>query len=219
MKRSSLTVSRGAGFTLIELLVVIAIIAVRIGLLLPAVQKVREAAARIQCANNLKQIGLATHAIHDTYNALPPLASAGDNNNLAGLSGPYRTTNTGLTIFAWLLPYIEQGNLYNSISSAGGSTPALARTVIKTYICPSDSSSKGNINFGLYPPNSDPNAPYAPPPPGNYAVCNYVANYEVFGSPAGNPPTTAGNARIAASFPDGTSNTVLYGEALGSCGM
>src|SRR5947209_4688707 len=127
-------------FTLIELLVVIAIIAVLVGLLLPAVQKVREAAARSQCANNLKQIGLALHSYHDANNCFPPGYIDGNKNRN---STPDNDVGPGWGWAAFLLPYIEQGNVYNQINfSQGvglGSNTAMPQIALKIYQCPSDS--------------------------------------------------------------------------------
>jgi prepilin-type N-terminal cleavage/methylation domain-containing protein/prepilin-type processing-associated H-X9-DG protein len=121
-------------FTLIELLVVIAIIALLLGLLLPAVQKVRASAARLSCLNNLKQIGLAMHNYHDANQKLPPGYTA---------RGTYvdGTTDTspGWAWGAYILPYLEQDNLYQqfNLSQPVTSSPAI-QTMVKTFLCPSD---------------------------------------------------------------------------------
>jgi prepilin-type N-terminal cleavage/methylation domain-containing protein/prepilin-type processing-associated H-X9-DG protein len=108
---------RKVGFTLIELLVVIAIIAILIGLLLPAVQKVREAAARLQCSNNLHQISLAAHTYHDSFKSLPPGVNISPNainaNPQYVFGAPYAGPYT--SVLAYLLPYVEQGNVYNAL--------------------------------------------------------------------------------------------------------
>src|SRR5881397_425039 len=112
---------RSSAFTLIELLVVIAIIAVLIGLLLPAVQKVREAAARIKCTNNVKQLAIAAHSYHDVAGTMPPYSIA---------SG----AQYGSAHFL-LLPYIEQDNLYRQ---ANGISFNIRTGAVQTFVCPVD---------------------------------------------------------------------------------
>jgi prepilin-type N-terminal cleavage/methylation domain-containing protein/prepilin-type processing-associated H-X9-DG protein len=149
---------RGLGFTLIELLVVIAIIAILIGLLLPAVQKVREAAARMSCSNNLHQLGLALHNFHDSRGFFPS-AGCADGRPLSG--GPWPFPGEGTNWAPYIMPYIEQDNVFNKLtfkgdsgwvnnaSDGGGTTPATssaynnvsisAGVPIKVFRCPSDS--------------------------------------------------------------------------------
>ncbi len=207
---------RSPGFTLIELLVVIAIIGILIALLLPAVQKVRAAAQRIQCANNLKNLGLATHNLSFTYRALPPLTAPRQDMAIT-VAGPFQG-QVGFTVFHWLLPFVEQDALFRmSLGRSGfwGGTPSdPVYYPIKPYLCPADPV-PGN-GRGAYDGIGGPTG---------WGLANYAANYLVFGNPtapdAAGPVIDAnrvqGASTLSNSFPDGTSNTILFTERYGNC--
>ena len=188
---------RRAGFTLIELLVVIAIIAVLIGLLLPAVQKVREAAARMKCQNNLKQIGLATHNYHDANQKLPPFSN-----------WVYQKKETG--IFYLLLPYLEQQNLVNLSKTQHNqgyyfTAPytdycvAIGQNIVPIYLCPSDATNDDHLDKG----SIDNYGPL-------FATGSYAANVLVFDP---NPDSRS----LTNAMPNGTSNTVMFGHQVEYC--
>jgi len=191
--------------------VVIAIIAVLIGLLLPAVQKVREAAARSQCQNNMKQIVLACHNCQSTYNRMPPSYGYWPQSNNAAGAG-----FGGATFF--LLEFIEQGTLYSKCLSRGTNTYSLNRTdnalgnnpgsqVVKTYVCPSDPGVADGMSANSIGTSWGP-----------WGAGCYAMNWQVFGNTdfpvAGSWQNTPS---IASDFPDGTSSTILFAEKYASC--
>ena len=151
---------RRFAFTLIELLVVIAIIAILIGLLVPAVQKVREAAARLQCQNNMKQIVLAAHSYHDAYKRFP-----GNSQDEGGWDWNYQKNRRSWSWLARLLPYLEQGNLFKQANidknTLAQSLPWLA-TGLPVFFCPSDNAAE------LNPSNSRANLQGVPVATSNY---------------------------------------------------
>ena len=208
------------GFTLIELLVVIAIIAVLIGLLLPAVQKVREASARASCSNNLHQIGLALHQYESLFSIFPP-GSLWDNN----------VDDRG-TILIFLLPYIEQDNLYKlynlNVATDGqtypGSPTLLASTVIKTYLCPSDTTPAVWTNGHAVSNYSASNGSCARidnsacPCPSYGTFNSYaLAPYDTPFAPGMGPFNRVGRAVRRAEVTDGLTNTIFFGEVRPEC--
>jgi prepilin-type N-terminal cleavage/methylation domain-containing protein len=244
------------GFTLIELLVVIAIIAVLIGLLLPAVQKVRDAAARTRCQNNIKQLALAAHNYASANNALPPgylgtypnlalalpnTAQAANGNYVvtAAPTPPYQFVG----VEALLLPFIEQGGLYSQLTAAAGSSyfgvktvapfwydnptlRALAEAKIPSLLCPSDDAYASNRAWlAMHTQDTFPNlnAISTAGTGTNIGRTNYVGCAGYLGNIPGNTTqrykgvflnrSALSLAELSAA--DGTSNTFLFGEALG----
>ncbi len=194
-------VSRSA-LTLIELLVVIAIIAVLIGLLLPAIQQVREAAARTQCQNNLKQIGLGLHSYHNANQALPPGYTA---------SGPYvdgaTDTTPGWGWAAYLLPYVEQDLLYHQLNFKQPVQNSLAsRTVAKGYLCPSDLTAGG-----AFPVPDGFGTTICTAGSSSYAACCGGDESDTFG-PDGLGVFYRNSQTRLTDITDGTSLTILIGE-------
>lgn len=224
-----------AGFTLVELLVVIAIVGMLVSLLLPAVQAARAAARRSQCTNNLKQLGLALHSIETTNRVLPPLSVDRATTGLWETSpvltrGPYYG-QLGATVFVYLLPYIEQGGLFNSMMVDVAGLPYAA--TIKAVAPGITRATSVNAIINGIPAKSLPvtayRCPDEPSPSGQsgmsatttfgadqWAIGNYAANYLTFGDPLTANPE--GPVRLA-QLTDGASNTLLYGEKYGTCGI
>ncbi len=185
------------GFTLVELLVVIAIIGILVGLLLPAVQAAREAARRMSCTNNLKQMGLALHNYHDTFGRLPPAGIYAKN-----------VSSSSWSVQARLLPQLEQANLQNLIdwNVAYSLQGNVSRMRVPTYLCPSEPKDTSRLD----PTPTDPNFTHYP--------LNYAANvgeWFIF-----SPQTGTGGSGLfvingrtnLASVTDGTSNTLAFSE-------
>ncbi len=193
---------RRNGFTLIELLVVIAIIAVLISLLLPAVQSAREAARRMQCTNNLKQIGLAPHNYESTNGAFPPTSI------LAGVEPGSRVPQfkSNWSVLARIAPFLEQGAMFNSMNFATkpGNPPntTIQRLTVKTFICPSD-------------PVQDPAPNNDSGIAGVVSYGNVVGDWYVWEElgPINRVAFSPNVSKRLAEFTDGLSNTLLFSES------
>jgi prepilin-type N-terminal cleavage/methylation domain-containing protein len=207
---------RWRGFTLIELLVVIAIIAILIGLLLPAVQKVREAAARTQSMNNLHQLAIATHSCNDAFGKIPPtigcFPSNGNNENWGASNIP---SHFG-TQFYFLLPYVEQDNVYkeqdigfdprNNPPTPHQSNSWWSQAIVKTYQAPGDPTlpASGGAWNGYSAPRG---------------ATSYAANWHVFRGGWDEDWQVGGVKSIVSGMPDGTSQTILFAERYAICGQ
>jgi len=206
-------------FTLIELLVVIAIIAILIGLLLPAVQKVREAAARMKCSNNLKQIALAVHNYHDQSNTFPPavqIINASTNANQNTNVSAYRTPGFGPNWAIFILPHMEQGPLFEqhsanilAFTSSNGANQNwrnIKGNRVPTYLCPSDTNQDVlfSLNGGGWARGN-----YAANPGGGWisASVNSLSHEGIRGGII----VINGGTKLT-DVTDGTSNTVMINE-------
>jgi prepilin-type N-terminal cleavage/methylation domain-containing protein/prepilin-type processing-associated H-X9-DG protein len=221
------------GFTLIELLVVIAVIGILVGLLLPAVQRVREAAARTKCTNNLKQIGLALHNYHDSNLQFPPGYVDG---NMDPASTPDNDMGPGWGWAAFILPFVEQNGVYNQIDFTQGVgvgvNAQISQQPLSIYQCPSDPDQSACIlyNWNTYNAGNPPTITVAH---GNYVGCNGWE--ECFNNAGGGSPPGKGADGLSGQFgasgdglfyrnsrkkltdvKDGTSNTIAVGERCAS---
>jgi prepilin-type N-terminal cleavage/methylation domain-containing protein len=217
------------GFTLVELLVVIAIIGILVGLLLPAVQAAREAARRMQCSNNLKQIGLALHNYNSTYSSMP----AGSNGlpNAAGTN----FNGHGWTWHASILPFIEQGTLYNAIQGADGmgnergdqntGKPLVVRdTTLSIFLCPSQPDVRtGSQKNGYQPSNYNGNMGTRIGNGNDNCICTGIATLtdmrtKPWGCMNGNGVFYVQSRTKFGDVTDGLSNTIFVSEVPDSGG-